>query len=77
MFGGWCFLAGVFLMVTGDGLTNFNEPVAAQAWPWMFVVPLGVSFVLMAIAGRIPTRPARAAIVFTPITALLAADARG
>ncbi len=75
MFGGWCFLAGVFLMVTGDGLTNFNEPVAAQAWPWLFVVPFGVSFVLMAIAGRLPTRSARAGIVFPPIAALLAAFA--
>ena len=75
-FGGWCFLAGVFLMVTGDGLTNFNEPDVASAWPWMYLVPLGVSFVLMAVAGRVdPRRPSRAAVVYAPLAALLGAFA--
>ena len=75
-FGGWCFLAGVFLMVTGDGLTTINEPIPAEAWPWLYLVPFGVSFVLLAIAGRIdPRRPARAAIVLAPIAVLLAAFA--
>ncbi len=72
-FGGWCFLAGVFLMVTGDGLTNINEPVAAQAWPWLYLLPFAVSIVLMAIAERISTRdPSRAAVVYAPLAALLA-----
>ena len=72
-FGGWCFLAGVFLMVTGDGLTNINEPVAAQAWPWLYLLPFAVSIVLMAIAERVGTRrPSRAAIVYAPLAALLA-----
>ena len=75
-FGGWCFLAGVFLMVTGDGLTNYNEPDVASAWPWMYLVPLGVSFLLMAVAGRIdPRRPSRAAVVYAPLAALLGAFA--
>jgi O-antigen ligase len=72
-FGGWCFLAGVFLMVTGDGLTNINEPVAALAWPWLYLLPFAVSIVLMAIAERVSTRrPSRAAIVYAPLAALLA-----
>jgi O-antigen ligase len=72
-FGGWCFLAGVFLMVTGDGLTNINEPVAALAWPWLYLLPFAVSVVLMAIAERVSTRqPSRAAIVYAPLAALLA-----
>ncbi len=72
-FGGWCFLAGVLLMVTGDGLTTINEPVPAEAWPWLYLVPFGVSFVLLGIAGRIdPRRTARAAIVLAPIAVLLA-----
>jgi O-antigen ligase len=74
--GGWCFLAGVFLMVTGDGLTNINEPTPALAWPWLYLVPFGVSFVLMAAAGRIgPRQPARASIVYAPIAGLLVACA--
>ena len=75
-FGGWCFLAGVFLMVAGDGLTTFNEPIPAEAWPWLYLVPLVVSFLLMAIAGRIsPGRPARAALVSMPLAVLIAAFA--
>ena len=46
-FGGWCFLAGVFLMVAGDGLTTFNEPIPAEAWPWLYLVPFAVSLMLM------------------------------
>lgn len=75
-FGGWCFLAGVFLMVAGDGLTTINEPIPAEAWPWLYLVPFVVSFVLMAMAGRIdPRRPARAAIASAPIAVLLGAFA--
>ena len=75
-FGRWCFLAGVFLMVSGDGLTTFREPIPAEAWPWLYLVPFVVSFGLMALAGRIdPRRPVRAAIVFAPIAILLAAFA--
>jgi O-antigen ligase len=74
--GGWCFLAGVFLMVTGDGLTNINAEAAALAWPWLYLVPFAVSLALMVAAGRVgPQRPARAAIVYTPLAALLAAFA--
>ena len=72
-FGGWCFLAGVFLMVAGDGFTNINEPVAASAWPWLYLLPFAVSIALMAIAERIGTRhPSRAAIAYAPLAALLA-----
>lgn len=74
--GGWCFLAGVFLMVTGDGLTNINQPMAAQAWPWLYLVPFGISLVLMVAAGGVRLRlAARASIIYAPLAALLAAFA--
>jgi hypothetical protein len=70
--GEWCFLAGVFLMVTGDGLTNFNQPNASMAWPWLYLVPFAASLVLLAVSGRInPRRPARAAVLYVPLGALL------
>ena len=71
-FGEWCFLAGVFLMVSGDGLTNFNQPNASMAWPWLYLVPFAASLVLMAVGGRInPRRPTRAAVLYVPLGALL------
>ena len=75
-FGGWCFLAGVFLMVSGDGLTNFSEPNPSLAWPWLYLIPFAVSLPLMVIAGRVGVRkPARGAIVYPPLVALLVAFA--
>jgi len=75
-FGGWCFLAGVFLMVSGDGLTNFSEPSPAQAWPWLYLIPLAVSLPLMVVAARVGLRnSARAALLYRPLFALLAAFA--
>jgi len=75
-FGGWCFLAGVFLMVSGDGLTNFSEPSPAHAWPWLYLIPLAVSLPLMVVAGRVGLRrPARVALLYRPLAALLAAFA--
>lgn len=72
-FAGWCFLAGVFLMVTGDGLTNFGEPFPAQAWPWLYLLPFVLACVAMLLAGRIgPRRPARAAIAYSALAGLLA-----
>lgn len=72
-FAGWCFLAGVFLMVTGDGLTNFSEPFPAQAWPWLYLLPFVLAFVAMAVAGRVgPRQPARVAIAYSALAALLA-----
>jgi O-antigen ligase len=74
-FGRWCFLAGVFLMVSGDGVTTIRQPVPGEAWPWLYLVPFTVSFLLMAVAGRIdPRRPARA-VASTPIAVLLASFA--
>lgn len=71
-FGEWCFLAGVFLMVSGDGLTNFNQPNASMAWPWLYLVPFTASLVLLAVGGRIsPRRPARAAVLYVPLGVLL------
>jgi len=75
-FGGWCFLAGVFLMVSGDGLTNFSEPSPAYAWPWLYLIPLAVSLPLMVVAGRIAVRrPSRGALLYSPLLALLVAFA--
>jgi len=72
-FGGWCLLAGVFLMLTGDGLTNFSEPFPAQAWPWLYLLPFVLAGVAMALAGRIgPRQPARVAVAYPALAALLA-----
>jgi hypothetical protein len=72
-FAGWCFLAGVFLMVTGDGLTNFGEPFPAQAWPWLYLLPFVLACAAMFLAGRIgPRQPARAAVVYAALAGLLA-----
>jgi len=72
-FGGWCFLAGVFLMVSGDGLTNFSEVSPAHAWPWLYLIPLAVSLPLMVVAGRVGLRrPARVAFLYRPLAVLLA-----
>lgn len=75
-FAGWCFLAGVFLMVTGDGITNFSEPFPAQAWPWLYLLPFALALVAMVVAGRVgPGRPARAAIAYSALAALFVAFA--
>ena len=75
-FGGWCFLAGVFLMISGDGLTNFSEPNPSLAWPWLYLIPFAVSLPLMVVAGRVGVRKAsRAAILYPPLVALLVAFA--
>jgi O-antigen ligase len=71
-FGGWSFLAGVFLMVTGDGVTNFSEPFPAHAWPWLYLLPFVLSFVAMAVADRIgPRHLTRAAILYPALALLL------
>jgi O-antigen ligase len=71
-FGGWCFLAGVFLMVTGDGLTNFSEPFPAHAWPWLYLLPFVLSLVAMVVADRVgPRQPARVALAFPALAGLL------
>lgn len=63
-------------MITGDGLTNIHMPVAALAWPWLYLLPFIASLVLTGAAGRLAVAPsARASIVYVPITALLAAFA--
>jgi O-antigen ligase len=75
-FGEWCVLAGVFLLVTGDGLTTFGEPVPSAAWPWLYLVAFGVSLPVLMVSGRIDLRrPPRTAILYPPLTALLAAFA--
>ena len=75
-FAGWCFLTGVFLMITGDGITNFSEPFPAQAWPWLYLLPFVLALVAMVVAGRVgPGQPARAAIAYSPLAMLLAACA--
>ena len=72
-FAGWCFLAGVFLMITGDGLTNFSEPFPAHAWPWLYLLPLVLAGVAMLLAGRIgPRHPARVGVAYAALAGLLA-----
>jgi hypothetical protein len=75
-FAGWCFLAGVFLMVTGDGLTNFSEPFPARAWPWLYLLPFVLAGAAMVLAGRIgPRQPSRVAVVYSALATVLAAFA--
>ena len=75
-FGGWCVLAGVFLLVTGDGLTTFGEPNPSAAWPWLYLVAFAVSLPVLTVSGRINLRrPTRTAILYPPLAALLAAFA--
>ena len=75
-FAGWSFLAGVLLLVTGDGLTNFGEPFPAQAWPWLYLLPFVLACAAMLLAGRIgPRQPARAAVTYSALAGLLAAFA--
>ena len=75
-FGGWCALVGVFLLVTGDGLTNFSEPQPWNAWSWLYLVAFAVSVPVLMVSGRINlSRPARTAILYPPLAALLAACA--
>jgi O-antigen ligase len=51
-------LAGLFLMVSGDGLTNRHMPVPALAWPWLYLVVLTIAFALLTAAGCIRRRGA-------------------
>jgi hypothetical protein len=75
-FAGWCFLAGVFLMVTGDGLTNFSEPFPAHSWPWLYLLPFVLACVSMLLAGRIGLRhPSRSAVAYSALAGLLVAFA--
>ena len=75
-FGGWCVLAGVFLLVTGDGLTTFGEPNPSAAWPWLYLIAFAVSLPVLMVSGRINLRrPTRTAILYPPLAALLAAFA--
>ena len=75
-FAGWCFLAGVFLMVTGDGLTNFSEPFPAHSWPWLYLLPFVLACVSMLLAGRIGVRqPSRSAVAYAALAGLLVAFA--
>lgn len=76
MLGRWCLLAGVLLMVTGDGLTNFRQPEVAEAWPWLYLVPIAAGVGLMAAAGRLgPRRPTAARVLYAPVGMLLGAFA--
>ena len=75
-FGGWCFLAGVLFMVSGDGVTNFGEAEPWRAWPWLYLIPFGLSLPALILAGRITLRqPTRTAILYPPLVALLSAFA--
>ena len=75
-FGGWCVLAGVFLLVTGDGLTTFGEPNPWAAWPWLYLVAFAVSLPVLMVSGRISLkRPTRTSILYAPLAALLVAFA--
>lgn len=66
--GRWLWLAGVLLLIAGDAPST---PVAALAWPWLYLALLGLSFVCMAAAGRLRLPGPSSLRVLGPPVALL------
>jgi O-antigen ligase len=73
------FLAGIFLMVSGDWpqsitrTTRWIVPLQSLAWPWLYLTFLGASFVFLAASGVLRVaRPIRTDFLH-PSIALLAA----
>jgi O-antigen ligase len=78
--GRWLFLAGVFMMITGDSpegalrALRWDVHAPALAWPWLYLVLLAAGLAVMALGGRPPIgRVRRAACLAWPVAMLLAA----
>jgi len=79
--GRWLFLCGALLMVTGDGpastvrMVKWHTPVPFLAWPWLYLVLLGISIVCLAVGGAITSwRPAHLRFLGPPLAFLLFAQ---
>jgi O-antigen ligase len=78
--GRWLFLAGVLLMVTGDGpssavgMSRWPTPFPFLAWPWLYLVLLALGAVCFVAGGGVKswTIP-HLRFVLVPLAALLAA----
>src|SRR6266542_3403728 len=73
------FLAGIFLMVTGDWPQStvrparWSVPLPWLGWPWLYLTLLAVSFVALASSGTLRvTRPTTADVLHVPIALLTA-----
>jgi O-antigen ligase len=78
--GRWLFLAGLMLMVTGDGpastigLSRWPTPLPFLAWPWLYLVLLLLGTLLFAVGGGVKSwKLPHLRFLAVPIAALLAA----
>ena len=78
--GRWLFLAGLMLMVTGDGpsstvgTTRWLTPFPFLAWPWLYLVLLTLGAVCFAAGGGVRSwRPPHLRFLLVPLAALLGA----
>ena len=78
--GRWLFLAGVLLMVTGDGppwtvrISKWPTPLPFLAWPWLYLLLLVLGAVCFAAGGGVKSwRLPHLRFVAIPLAALLGA----
>jgi O-antigen ligase len=74
------FLAGIFLMVTGDWpeytllSTRWVMPLPVLGWPWLYLALLTAAFVLLVSSGKLwVTRPTAASVLHRPLALLTTA----
>ena len=75
----WFFLAGLFFMITGDGpsttvtASRWTTPVPFLAWPWLYLVLLGVGAACIVAGGGVKSwRLPHFRFLVKPLAALLA-----
>ena len=78
--GRWLFLAGVMLMVTGDGPSStigksrWLTPFPFLAWEWLYLVLLLLGAVCFVAGGGVKSwKPSHLRFMVIPLTVLLAA----
>jgi O-antigen ligase len=76
----WFFLAGLLFMITGDGpsttvtASRWLTPVPFLAWPWLYLVLLGLGAVCIVAGGGVKSwRLPHLRFIVTPMAALLGA----
>jgi O-antigen ligase len=78
--GRWLFLAGLLLMVGGDGpsttigISRWPTPLPFLAWPWLYLVLLTLGVACLAAGGALRSwRLPHLRFIVTPLVALIAA----
>ena len=78
--GRWLFLAGLMLMVTGDGpvstigISRWPTPLPFLAWPWLYLLLLLIGAVLFIAGGGVTSwRLPHLRFMIVPLAAVLAA----